>query len=139
MNAYFSYEADWLKQRNARTPPQRFGSSRICGRRCTGNCRINRRSGSRSRRRCWPILGCKSCCAAPAARRSPAAPLAPRLRERTGRDVAAYGTTDIVANPRQYLAPERPTLLVSSPARATARKAWRRWSWPTSCCRKATT
>ena len=36
-----------------------------------------------------------------------------RLRERTGRDVAAYGTTDIVANPRQYLAPERPTLLVS--------------------------
>ena len=39
--------------------------------------------------------------------------LAPWLRERTGRDVAAYGTTDIVANPRQYLDPERPTLLVS--------------------------
>lgn len=37
----------------------------------------------------------------------------PWLRERTGRDVVAYGTTDIVANPLQYLDPERPTLLVS--------------------------
>lgn len=39
--------------------------------------------------------------------------LAPWLREKTGRDVAAYGTTDIVANPRQFLDPARPTLLVS--------------------------
>ncbi|ANM80876.1 SIS domain protein [Serratia marcescens] len=37
----------------------------------------------------------------------------PWLRERTGRDVVAYGTTDIVANPLQYLDPDRPTLLVS--------------------------
>ena len=138
MNAYFSYEADWLKQRNAGTPPQRFGSSRICGRRCTGNCRINRRSGSRSR----AAVGQSSAANRAVRRRQLGVRRprpAPRLRERTGRDVAAYGTTDIVANPRQYLAPERPTLLVSSPARATARKAWRRWSWPTSCCRKATT
>lgn len=39
--------------------------------------------------------------------------LAPWLREKTGRDVAAYGTTDIVANPQQFLDPSRPTLLVS--------------------------
>ncbi len=39
--------------------------------------------------------------------------LAPWLREKTGRDVAAYGTTDIVANPQQFLDPARPTLLVS--------------------------
>ncbi|HGM5489402.1 TPA: SIS domain-containing protein [Serratia fonticola] len=39
--------------------------------------------------------------------------LAPWLREKTGRDVAAYGTTDIVANPLQFLDPSRPTLMVS--------------------------
>ncbi|MCH4196887.1 MAG: SIS domain-containing protein [Serratia liquefaciens] len=39
--------------------------------------------------------------------------LAPWLREKTGRDVVAYGTTDIVANPHQYLDLTRPTLLVS--------------------------
>ncbi|KAA8998090.1 SIS domain-containing protein [Affinibrenneria salicis] len=39
--------------------------------------------------------------------------LAPWLREKTGRDVVAYGTTDIVATPRQYLDVTRPTLLVS--------------------------
>ncbi|CAK8742282.1 hypothetical protein SODG_005602 [Sodalis praecaptivus] len=39
--------------------------------------------------------------------------LAPWLRQQTGRDVKAYGTTDIVANPYHYLDPSRPLLLVS--------------------------
>lgn len=39
--------------------------------------------------------------------------LAPWLREQCGLDVVAYGTTDIVPSPLQYLDPERPTLLVS--------------------------
>lgn len=39
--------------------------------------------------------------------------LAPWLREKTGRDVQAYATTDIVASPMQYLTPDRKTLVVS--------------------------
>ena len=39
--------------------------------------------------------------------------LAPWLRAQCGLDVVAYGTTDIVPSPLQYLDPERPTLLVS--------------------------
>ncbi|GAA5786664.1 SIS domain-containing protein [Chitiniphilus shinanonensis] len=39
--------------------------------------------------------------------------LAPLLRERTGRRVEAVATTDIVANPRAWLDPRLPTLLVS--------------------------
>lgn len=39
--------------------------------------------------------------------------LAPWLREKTGCDVMAWGTTDIVAAPTQYFAAGRPTLLVS--------------------------
>lgn len=39
--------------------------------------------------------------------------IAPWLREECGLDIAAYGTTDIVASPLQYLDPSRPTLLVS--------------------------
>ena len=39
--------------------------------------------------------------------------LAPWLREKTGRDVRAYATTDIVSTPLQYLSPNRKTLLVS--------------------------
>ena len=50
-----------------------------------------------------------------------------KLGLRTGRDVVAYGTTDIVANPRQYLDPERPALLVSF-ARCRAPRCC--CSWP---------
>jgi tagatose-6-phosphate ketose/aldose isomerase len=39
--------------------------------------------------------------------------IAPWLREKTGRDVQAYGTTDIVSTPLQYLSPNRKTLVVS--------------------------
>lgn len=39
--------------------------------------------------------------------------LVPWLRQQTGRDVQAYGTTDIVAQPHHYLDPTRPLLLVS--------------------------
>ncbi|WP_423732246.1 SIS domain-containing protein [Hafnia paralvei] len=39
--------------------------------------------------------------------------VAPWLREQCGLDVVAYGSTDIVPSPLQYLDPERPTLLVS--------------------------
>lgn len=39
--------------------------------------------------------------------------LAPWLREKIDRDVIAWGTTDIVAAPMQYLSASRPTLLVS--------------------------
>lgn len=39
--------------------------------------------------------------------------LAPWLREHTGHNAYAYGTTEIVANPRQYFSPHKKTLLVS--------------------------
>ncbi|AOV97794.1 tagatose-6-phosphate ketose isomerase [Edwardsiella hoshinae] len=39
--------------------------------------------------------------------------LAPWLREQCVHEVVAYGTTDIVPSPLQYLEPRRPTLLVS--------------------------
>ena len=39
--------------------------------------------------------------------------LAPWLREKTGKDVQAYATTDIVATPLAFLSPKKKTLLVS--------------------------
>ena len=39
--------------------------------------------------------------------------LAPALSRRTGRRVDAVATTDVVSNPREYFADDRPTLLVS--------------------------
>ena len=39
--------------------------------------------------------------------------LAPWLREHTKRNVRAYGTTEIVADPLQYLSPNKKTLVVS--------------------------
>ncbi|MWN32046.1 MULTISPECIES: SIS domain-containing protein [unclassified Gilliamella] len=39
--------------------------------------------------------------------------LAPWLREKTHRNVYAYGTTEIVTNPLQYLSPQKKTLVVS--------------------------
>ncbi len=39
--------------------------------------------------------------------------LAPWLREKCGLDAVAYGSTDLVPTPLQYLNPHRPTLLVS--------------------------
>lgn len=39
--------------------------------------------------------------------------LAPWLREKTGKDIQAYATTDIVATPLAFLSPKKKTLLVS--------------------------
>ncbi|HEJ1088065.1 SIS domain-containing protein [Serratia marcescens] len=113
MNAYFSYEADWLKQRNAwHTAAEIWQQPDLWA-------ALHRQLQDQQAQ--WqpflapllanPHLQIVLCGAGSSAFAGRA--LAPWLRERTGRDVAAYGTTDIVANPRQYLDPERPTLLVS--------------------------
>ncbi len=136
MNAYFSYEADWLKQRNAPHTAAEIWQQPIQG----GAAPATAGSGAVA---AVPAPLLANSAANRAVRRRQLGVRRPRpappLRERTGRDVAAYGTTaDTVANPRQYLDPERPTLL-SFARSGNSPKAWRRWSWPTSCCRKATT
>ncbi len=113
MNAYFSYEANWLKQRNAwHTAAEIWQQPDLWA-------ALHRQLQDQQAQ--WqpflapllvnPRLQIVLCGAGSSAFAGRA--LAPWLRERTGRDVVAYGTTDIVANPLQYLDPERPTLLVS--------------------------
>lgn len=113
MNAYFSYEANWLKQRNAwHTAAEIWQQPDLWA-------ALHRQLQDKQAQ--WqpflapllanPRLQIVLCGAGSSAFAGRA--LAPWLRERTGRDVVAYGTTDIVANPLQYLDPERPTLLVS--------------------------
>ncbi len=113
MNAYFSYEANWLKQRNAwHTAAEIWQQPDLWA-------ALHRQLQDKQAQ--WqpflapllanPRLQIVLCGAGSSAFAGRA--LAPWLRERTGRNVVAYGTTDIVANPLQYLDPERPTLLVS--------------------------
>ena len=59
--------------------------------------------------------------------------VAPAIAQRTRARVDAVATTDIVATPRACFAEDVPTLLVPSPAPATAPRASPRPNWPTRC------
>ncbi len=113
MNPYFSYSTDWLEQHNALHTAREIWQQPDMWRRL--HQQLTQDSGQ------WqpflqplladPRLQIVLCGAGSSAFAGRA--LAPWLRQQTGRDVVAYGTTDIVANPHQYLDRSRPTLLVS--------------------------
>ena len=113
MSYYFSYSTDWLKQHNALHTAREIWQQPELWR------QLHQQLTDASAR--WqpflqplldnPRLQIVLCGAGSSAFAGRA--LAPWLRQQTGRDVVAYGTTDIVANPHQYLDPTRPTLLVS--------------------------
>lgn len=113
MNGYFAYDAGWLEQRHA------LHTAREIWQQPDLWDALHRQL--QEQQALWqpflapllanPRLQIVLCGAGSSAFAGRA--LAPWLREKTGRDVVAYGTTDIVANPHQYLDLTRPTLLVS--------------------------
>ncbi|CAI1725344.1 SIS domain-containing protein [Serratia quinivorans] len=113
MNGYFAYDAGWLEQRHA------LHTAREIWQQPDLWAALHRQL--QEQQTLWqpflapllanPRLQIVLCGAGSSAFAGRA--LAPWLREKTGRDVVAYGTTDIVANPHQYLDLTRPTLLVS--------------------------
>ncbi len=113
MSHYFSYSTDWLEQHNALHTAREIWQQPDLWR------RLHQQLTDTSAQ--WqpflqplldnPRLQIVLCGAGSSAFAGRA--LAPWLRQQTGRDVVAYGTTDIVANPHQYLDRSRPTLLVS--------------------------
>lgn len=113
MNGYFAYEAGWLEQRHALHTAREIWQQPDLWEALHRQLQEQQAS--------WqpflapllanPRLQIVLCGAGSSAFAGRA--LAPWLREKTGRDVVAYGTTDIVANPHQYLDLTRPTLLVS--------------------------
>ena len=113
MSHYFSYSTDWLEQHNALHTAREIWNQPDLWRQL--HQQLTEDSGQ------WqpflrpllenPRLQIVLCGAGSSAFAGRA--LAPWLRQQTGRDVVAYGTTDIVANPHQYLDRSRPTLLVS--------------------------
>lgn len=113
MNGYFAYDAGWLEQRHA------LHTAREIWQQPDLWDALHRQM--QEQQALWqpflapllanPRLQIVLCGAGSSAFAGRA--LAPWLREKTGRDVVAYGTTDIVANPHQYLDLTRPTLLVS--------------------------
>ena len=113
MNGYFAYDAGWLEQRHA------LHTAREIWQQPDLWDALHRQL--QEQQALWqpflapllanPRLQIVLCGAGSSAFAGRA--LAPWLREKAGRDVVAYGTTDIVANPHQYLDLTRPTLLVS--------------------------
>ncbi|WP_420283392.1 SIS domain-containing protein [Serratia liquefaciens] len=113
MNGYFAYDAGWLEQRHA------LHTAREIWQQPDLWDALHRQL--QEQQALWqpflapllanPRLQIVLCGAGSSAFAGRA--LAPWLREKTGRDVVAYGTTDIVANPHQYLDLTRTTLLVS--------------------------
>jgi tagatose-6-phosphate ketose/aldose isomerase len=113
MNGYFAYDAGWLEQRHA------LHTAREIWQQPDLWAALHQQLQTQQTQ--WqpflapllsnPRLQIVLCGAGSSAFAGRA--LAPWLREKTGRDVVAYGTTDIVANPHQYLDLTRPTLLVS--------------------------
>jgi tagatose-6-phosphate ketose/aldose isomerase len=113
MNGYFSYQAGWLEQHHALHTAHEIWQQ--------PDLWAALHQQLQTQRAQWqpflepllanPHLQIVLCGAGSSAFAGRA--LAPWLREKTGRDVVAYGTTDIVATPLQYLDPTRPTLLVS--------------------------
>ncbi|MCG8707195.1 SIS domain-containing protein [Brenneria sp. 4F2] len=113
MNGYFSYDADWLEQRHALHTAREIWQQ--------PDLWVELYRQLTAQQGVWqpflapllanPRLQIVLCGAGSSAFAGRA--LAPWLREQTGHEVVAYGTTDIVATPRQYLDPSRPTLLVS--------------------------
>ncbi len=113
MSHYFSYSSDWLEQHNALHTAKEIWQQPDLWR------ALHQQLTDSSAQ--WqpflqplldnPRLQIVLCGAGSSAFAGRA--LAPWLRQQTGRDVVAYGTTDIVANPHQYLDRSRPTLLVS--------------------------
>ncbi|GAK26930.1 SIS domain-containing protein [Serratia liquefaciens] len=113
MNGYFAYDAGWLEQRHALHTAREIWQQPDLWQ------ALHRQL--QEQQALWqpflapllanPRLQIVLCGAGSSAFAGRA--LAPWLREKTGRDVVAYGTTDIVANPHQYLDLTRPTLLVS--------------------------
>ncbi len=113
MNGYFAYDAGWLEQRHALHTAREIWQQ--------PDLWAALHQQLQQQQTLWqpflapllanPRLQIVLCGAGSSAFAGRA--LAPWLREKTGRDVVAYGTTDIVANPHQYLDLTRPTLLVS--------------------------
>lgn len=113
MNGYFAYDAGWLEQRHALHTAREIWQQPDLWQ------ALHRQL--QEQQALWqpflapllanPRLQIVLCGAGSSAFAGRA--LAPWLREKTSRDVVAYGTTDIVANPHQYLDLTRPTLLVS--------------------------
>lgn len=113
MNGYFAYDAGWLEQRHALHTAREIWQQ--------PDLWATLHQQLQEQQTLWqpflapllanPRLQIVLCGAGSSAFAGRA--LAPWLREKTGRDVVAYGTTDIVANPHQYLDLTRPTLLVS--------------------------
>ncbi|WP_269935487.1 SIS domain-containing protein [Serratia liquefaciens] len=113
MNGYFAYDAGWLEQRHALHTAREIWQQPDLWQ------ALHRQL--QEQQALWqpflapllanPRLQIVLCGAGSSAFAGRA--LAPWLREKTGRDVVAYGTTDIVANPHQFLDLTRPTLLVS--------------------------
>ncbi|CAI0906424.1 Putative tagatose-6-phosphate ketose/aldose isomerase [Serratia proteamaculans] len=113
MNGYFAYDAGWLEQRHALHTAREIWQQ--------PDLWAALHQQLQQQQALWqpfldpllanPRLQIVLCGAGSSAFAGRA--LAPWLREKTGRDVVAYGTTDIVANPHQYLDLTRPTLLVS--------------------------
>ncbi|MCS2149957.1 SIS domain-containing protein [Scandinavium manionii] len=113
MNHYFSYSSDWLEQHNALhtareiwQQPDLWSALHLQLQRSQAQWQPFLQPLLDNQRLQIVLCGAGSSAFAGRA-------LAPWLRQQTGRDVVAYGTTDIVANPHQYLDRTRPTLMVS--------------------------
>lgn len=113
MTGYFSYDADWLEQHHALHTAREIWQQPDLWAALHQQLEAQREQCSAFLTPLLqnPRLQIVLCGAGSSAFAGRA--LAPWLREKTGRDVAAYGTTDIVANPLQFLDPSRPTLMVS--------------------------
>lgn len=113
MQQYFNYSLDWLTQRNAQHTAKEIWQQPQIWREVL---ELIQQKQPELQQFLQPILADANSDIILTGAGSSAfggVALAPWLREHTHRNFFAYGTTEIVADPRQYLRPNKKTLIIS--------------------------